>query len=1212
MKKKVISLVGVIIMMLNVICPVAFAEEIVVEDSFPMSDIIGSGKYASSSSLGFDVLENEKYLLIAEGTHPTAFSNVDIHINDKIHVYEKPNSDHLDYKFLTTIKQDSSNASYDLPARDIYLYGDTLFVYWGNGIRSKNTAGYYSSCGKVNPLKYYDLSVLENGETPVGVTIAQGDNRTTTHAPFVRGGIAYVDDENGKIYHSSIMNATYARREYYVRNVATPTTQQKSFSTDAQGMNAVQFIVKDGYLYEMLQQKAGNGDFKSVNAAVVDGEGNASNNTIAVYDLESGLSICDKSSCKSISKYKRGVYTTDTAGDYVMQDIDVFGDYVYIATTNGLEYVNVEASKEAETLVTLSLAGRILEGIDVKGISIFGTDLYLGTDSAMYVYDISDGVPTLKATYTQNDGFCDFEVNEEENAIYAIKNGKGGVVVIDKSMLGVSLNVENFTFDNENNGFSAEVSSDSSATVKSMLLLYKGNKLVDMSALEWSVSAEKITVADSIETTVEDTHMKVMFVAADDETKVIPMMTEEGLEYEKEYGETEEVNGIYDSSVNVTGFDEYGVSIISGSVKDRNEKPILVAIKNSITDRLSYLDVLNVDEDGNYATSFKPSDSGEYTVTLSRISSVGKTEITGMTLPALNVSVPGAVEIPGVNALLVINAEYAHNVETLDVELSFDGDVFDATEDIELSEEFELKNAEVSEGSLILSLARKKAIKTNSFEFCAIPVAIAQTADYGDYNIGLTVTAKDEFGNTLEAETVDGNVEIVESTPKYDAIDSAKESLSKLIEAKNIDVENYLEEKDKIEDARAKVETAYSYLVRDSQLGRDLVSNLVASEEKLLEIKPYYDAVDVLNGTEAETIGSTLKANKLYFALTEDALAIYDEIDESETLSTDAIDTAMADETFIKPSDVKKLFAESIALEAFKETTWQSVAGLLEILSDGKALDISAYEELTYEQKTQVHQAMDLTAYESIAKIKETLDDAVEDAKLSNPGGSDGSVDTSSRPSKPSIYVPPVVVEKPDAVVPDVPTIPGVQGKPDDAVFDDIGNYDWAKEAITDLYNKCIINGKEAGKFAPADSVKREEFAKMVVLAFDIMVVPIEYDFSDVDNGAWYEDYVYALASTGIINGRDDGSFGVGDYITRQEIAVILERIANYKKAELKATETEFKDNGDISSWAESAMKKMYGSGILSGFEDNTVRPNENASRAQVAKIVYTALDLLN
>ena len=38
----------------------------------------------------------------------------------------------------------------------------------------------------------------------------------------------------------------------------------------------------------------------------------------------------------------------------------------------------------------------------------------------------------------------------------------------------------------------------------------------------------------------------------------------------------------------------------------------------------------------------------------------------------------------------------------------------------------------------------------------------------------------------------------------------------------------------------------------------------------------------------------------------------------------------------------------------------------------------------------------------------------------------------------------------------------------------------------------------------------------------------------------------------------------------------------------------------------------MYGSGILSGFEDNTVRPNENASRAQVAKIVYTALDLLN
>ena len=119
------------------------------------------------------------------------------------------------------------------------------------------------------------------------------------------------------------------------------------------------------------------------------------------------------------------------------------------------------------------------------------------------------------------------------------------------------------------------------------------------------------------------------------------------------------------------------------------------------------------------------------------------------------------------------------------------------------------------------------------------------------------VTAKDEFGVELLTETVDGNIELVVSTPKYDAMDSAKAALAKLIDAENIDVENYLDEKAKIEDARAKVEIAYEYLVRDSQLGEELVSNLLASEEKLTEIKPYYDAVDTLNAIEKEAVAST-------------------------------------------------------------------------------------------------------------------------------------------------------------------------------------------------------------------------------------------------------------------------------------------------------------------------------------------------------------------
>lgn len=1214
MKKKVISLIGVIIMLLNVVCPMAFAEdEVVIENSFPVADNIGSGKYASSKSLGFDVLENEKYLLIAEGTHQTAFANVDIHVNDKIHIYEKPNNEHLDYKFLTTIKVDSNNANYDVPARDIHLYGDTLFVFWGNALYAKNAAGYYpSGTGSADPKSWlfsYDLSDIEAGETLTGTPVTSGDPRAVKHVPFTRGGISYID-ENGMLYASRIVNGTYDYKEYNIRDASDPTKSLLTFRTDAQSKNAVQFVVKDDYLYEVLQQEAGNADQNSA-ATLVDADGNAINNTVAIYYINSKY---DASGKLTVAPSKKATYTTETAGDYTMQDIDVRGDYVYIATTNGLEIINTAAVKGATSLQKLSLGKRILEDVNVKGISIFENELYVGTDSEMQIYNISAGIPALKAAYTLEGGFCDFEVNKEENAIYAMRNANKGVVVIDKAMLDLSLNVEGFEFDSEKAGFSAEVSSEASASVKSVLMMYKGNKLVDMSIKEWSVSESAITVSDSIEKTIEGAVVKVMFVTAADETKVIPMVTEEGTEYKKEYGEGASVTGVYDSSVTVSDIGYDGVITISGNIKDRASKPILVSVKNSNTDRLdgySYFDVLDVAEGGNYETSFKPADSGDYTVTVSRIGSVGKSEVSDITVPALEVSVPGAVEIPGVEAPLAINAEYAQNVETLDVELTFDGDALSMSEEVTVSEQFELKSAKASKGSLKLSLTKKADIKTSSFEFGIISVNIANSANYGDYNIALKVTAKDEFGVELLAETVDGNIELVVSTPKYDAMDAAKAALAKLIDAESIDVENYLDEKAKITDARAKVEIAYEYLVRDSQLGEELVSNLLASEEKLTEIKPYYDAVDALNAAEKEKVISALKDNKTYFSLTDKEFEVYDEVAASETLSTDSIDTAVADATFIKPSDVKKVFAEKVVLEAFKETTWQNVDTLLGILSEAKVLDISAYEGLTYDQKTEVHQDMALRTYENAEKIKEALKTAVDDAKGSGGGGSSGGGSTSSKPSRPSIYVPPAVTEKPDVVTPEVPVTPVTPVVPDDgdkAIFDDIKDYDWAKEAITSLYDKGIINGKEAGKFAPSDSVKREEFAKMVVLAFDIMVVPTEYDFSDVDENAWYEDYVYALASAGIVNGREDGTFGVGDYITRQEIAVILERIADYKKAEFTAEETKFSDSNDISSWAESAMKKMYGSGILSGFEDNTVRPNENASRAQIAKIVYSTL----
>ena len=127
---------------------------------------------------------------------------------------------------------------------------------------------------------------------------------------------------------------------------------------------------------------------------------------------------------------------------------------------------------------------------------------------------------------------------------------------------------------------------------------------------------------------------------------------------------------------------------------------------------------------------------------------------------------------------------------------------------------------------------------------------------------------------------------------------------------------------------------------------------------------------------------------------------------------------------------------------------------------------------------------------------------------------------------------------------------------------------------------------------------------------FDIKAEKAEISFSDVDENAWYAEYVYALSEAGIINGRDDGSFGIGDEITRQEIAVMLERVALYKGIEIgdDSADINFEDNNDIADFAKSAIKKMCSAGIISGYPDGSVKPLESANRAVAAQLVYKVL----
>lgn len=184
-------------------------------------------------------------------------------------------------------------------------------------------------------------------------------------------------------------------------------------------------------------------------------------------------------------------------------------------------------------------------------------------------------------------------------------------------------------------------------------------------------------------------------------------------------------------------------------------------------------------------------------------------------------------------------------------------------------------------------------------------------------------------------------------------------------------------------------------------------------------------------------------------------------------------------------------------------------------------------------------------------------------------------------------------------------TLPGSidknSGKTEKEYFPDLDSVPWAKEAVTALAEAEIVNGMDSGNFEPNLNVTREQFISMLVKALDINAKNVELDFMDVNTDSWYYSAVAAAYANGIINGKDDGSLGIGENITREDMAVMA-----YRALKLSGNEAcTFKDSEDISEYARDAVGTMSKLGIINGFDDNTFGPKSHATRAQAAKIVY-------
>lgn len=176
--------------------------------------------------------------------------------------------------------------------------------------------------------------------------------------------------------------------------------------------------------------------------------------------------------------------------------------------------------------------------------------------------------------------------------------------------------------------------------------------------------------------------------------------------------------------------------------------------------------------------------------------------------------------------------------------------------------------------------------------------------------------------------------------------------------------------------------------------------------------------------------------------------------------------------------------------------------------------------------------------------------------------------------------------------------------------FNDVPATHWAYTDIQYLKSIGVINGVTADSFQPNASVTREQFLKLIMEAFELYGSNKTASFSDVDSSAWYAPYVNGAVELGIVNGKTDNVFGVGDAVTRQDACVMIDRALSLSGEIYE--EAQFKDTSSISDYAKSSVSVLYGYGVINGMGDGSFAPFATCTRAQAAKIISSTLSLYN
>lgn len=174
--------------------------------------------------------------------------------------------------------------------------------------------------------------------------------------------------------------------------------------------------------------------------------------------------------------------------------------------------------------------------------------------------------------------------------------------------------------------------------------------------------------------------------------------------------------------------------------------------------------------------------------------------------------------------------------------------------------------------------------------------------------------------------------------------------------------------------------------------------------------------------------------------------------------------------------------------------------------------------------------------------------------------------------------------------------------------FADVVEGAWYYDSIRYAYENGLIAGYPNGLFGINDTITRGQIATILWRMEESPVVNYAMTFEDVGAGMYYAEAIRWAASEGIVGGYTATQFGPDDAITREQLAAILWRYAQYKEYDVSVGEDtnilSYADALTVSEWAVPAMQWANGAGLIQG-SDNNLMPRGNATRAQAAAILH-------